>query len=78
MKDLGWEIGERSYKRCRLKGKAVPKGSCSRIQDVVERSFDTMAVNLANAWNMSTRDADANARSPTFQRVRSNAASLLV
>jgi len=69
---MGWEYGERTYKRCRHRGSAVPKGMCSRLQDVIEHSFDTMAVNLADIFNMSTRDADGFGRSVDFQKNMDN------
>ena len=93
LKDLGWEYGERAYKRCRLLGTKIPKGGCSRVQDAVETAFDTMVqsiyiymlhlsflaraadqgdvlqgVNLADVFNVSTRDADTFGRSDAFKK----------
>lgn len=42
MKDMGWEYGERAYKRCRERAPEVKRASCAVLQEVVEESFDTM------------------------------------
>jgi len=55
--DADWEWGEKIYSKCKAKG-LTTKGLCSRLQDVVEGTFERAGDMINTAFGAGNRDGN--------------------
>jgi len=67
--DMSWLFGEYAYKRCKSYGKKIPRNACGKLQDMIDDTFDILARQLSETFNVSSRDADERMKRPAFKKV---------
>jgi len=63
--DIGYGYGEKMFKKCKQQ-KNMPKGTCGKLQELVEEIFDQQGTALAGAMQISLDEAARHAKNQAF------------
>jgi len=71
--DISYQMGEKMFKLCKKRGeegKALPKGICATLQDMVEDTIDSTGNSMASVFGKSITESGKKAFSNPFHKTQ--------